>query len=72
MKLNNKEYFYALVLDENAGRYYGTKIKDIIIIDDYDYCMIITDDDERVGVPLRNMFSTCDEMLDKLMKINMD
>lgn len=70
--INGKGYFYAIILDKTTGRYYGSKIKELILIDDFDDCMVQTENDERVIVPLRNLYNTCYDMLVALSMANQD
>lgn len=70
--INEKECLYAIILDKTTGRYYGSKIKELILIDDFDDCMLQTENDERVIVPMRHIYEKCYDMYIALSIANQD
>lgn len=72
LKSINQNKSYAIVLDNNTGNYYGTKLNDIILIDDYDNCLVEIENGKRVIVPMRNIYDKCYDMYVALSIANQD
>lgn len=72
MKYNNQSNTYAIILDKHAGLYYPAKVKDIILIDAFDDCLIRTELNDVVVVPMRNLYETYYDMITALNIANKD
>lgn len=72
LKSINRCNLYAIILDYNTGNYYGAQIKDMILIDDYDNCLVEIVNGKRVIVPMRNIYDKCCDMYVALSIANQD
>ena len=63
---------YAISLDNNTGNYYGTKLNDIILIDDYNNCLVEIENGKRAIIPMRNIYDKCYDMYIALSIANQD